>query len=316
MQTASRTYSSSAVEIPGVISLGRTQARLQRITILWLTIGPFVGLVAAVILLWGHGLSGLDLGLFLGTYLLTGIGVTVGFHRLLTHGSFDASRPARVVLAVLGSLAVEGSVISWVADHRRHHAFADKKGDPHSPHLTEGEGLGAILKGLWHAHAGWFFSEEKTERRRWAPDLLKDPALRKVDRAFPLFVAISLLAPAVVGLVVTQSWLGALSAFLWGSLARMFLLHHVTWSVNSICHFFGKRPFDTTDQSTNNWVLSLISFGESWHNNHHAFPTSAVHGIGRFQLDPSAGLIKMLARFGIVKNIKVPNEKQLVVKKA
>jgi stearoyl-CoA desaturase (delta-9 desaturase) len=316
MQTASRTYSPSAVEIPGVISLGRAQARLQRITILWLTVGPFVGLVAAVILLWGHGLSGLDLGLFLGTYLLTGIGVTVGFHRLLTHGSFDASRRVRVVLAVLGSLAVEGSVISWVADHRRHHAFADKTGDPHSPHLTEGEGLGAVLKGLWHAHAGWFFSEEKTERRRWAPDLLKDPALRKVDRAFPLLVAISLLAPAVVGLVVTQSWFGGLSAFLWGSLARMFLLHHVTWSVNSICHFFGKRPFDTTDQSTNNWVLSLISFGESWHNNHHAFPTSAVHGIGRFQLDPSAGLIKMLARFGIVKNIKVPNEKQLVVKKA
>jgi stearoyl-CoA desaturase (Delta-9 desaturase) len=316
MQSASRRYSPSAVEVPGVISLDRTQARLQRFVILLLTIGPFIGLVAAVVLLWGRGLSGLDLALFLGLYILSGIGVTVGFHRLLTHGSFEASRHARVVFAVLGSLAIEGSVISWVADHRRHHAFADKEGDPHSPHLTEGEGVGAILRGLWHAHVGWFFSEEKTERSRWAPDLLKDSALRKVDRAFPVLVLVSLFVPPLIGFAVTRSWIGALSAFVWGSLVRMFLLHHVTWSVNSICHFFGKRPFETTDESTNNWVLSLISFGESWHNNHHAFPTSAIHGIGRFQLDPSGGLIKILARFGVAKNLRLPNEKQLSVKKA
>jgi stearoyl-CoA desaturase (delta-9 desaturase) len=315
MSTATRPYSPGALEVPGVISLAPAQARLQRIVILWLTIGPFAGLVAAVVFLWGQGISGLDLGLLLGFYVLTGLGVTVGFHRLLTHGSFDTSKRARVVLATLGSLAVEGSVISWVADHRRHHAFADKEGDPHSPHLIEGEGLKSIFKGLWHAHVGWFFSEEKTERGRWAPDLMKDPALRKIDRAFPALVVISFLAPALIGFVVTGTWLGALTAFVWGSLVRVFVLHHVTWSVNSICHFFGRRPFETTDESTNNWVLSVISFGESWHNNHHAFPTSAIHGIGKFQIDPSGGLIKLLARFGVVRNLRLPNEKQLVQKK-
>ena len=316
MQTASNAYSRGAVEVPGVISMGRTQTRLQRIAILWLTIGPFVGLVTAVVLLWGRGISGLDFALFLSFYVMSGLGVTVGFHRLLTHGSFEASKPARVVFAIMGSLAIEGAVIGWVADHRRHHAFADKEGDPHSPHLTEGEGLRAILRGLWHAHVGWFFSEEKTEVRRWAPDLLKDSALRRVNRAFPVLAIISFLVPPMIGFAITRSWFGALTAFVWGSLVRVFVLHHVTWSVNSICHFFGKRPFDTTDESTNNWVLSVISFGESWHNNHHAFPTSAIHGIGRFQVDPSGGLIKLLARLGVVKNIRLPNEKQLVRKSA
>ncbi|MFN2525181.1 MAG: acyl-CoA desaturase, partial [Actinomycetota bacterium] len=268
----------SAESIPGLKLLGPREARLQRVVVLALTVGPFAGLVTAVALLWGGAVNVLDLGIFLITYVLFGLGITVGFHRMFTHGAFDASPRTRVVFAVLGSMAIEGSVISWVADHRRHHAYADKEGDPHSPHLQEQDGVAGVLKGLWHAHMGWFLSEERTDVRRWAPDLLKEPGIRKVERAFPLLATLSLVLPGVIGLVVTQSWQGAFTAFVWGGLARAFLLHHVTWSVNSICHYFGRRPYATSDLSTNNWPLAVISFGESWHNNHHAFPSAAFHG--------------------------------------
>jgi stearoyl-CoA desaturase (delta-9 desaturase) len=201
-------------------------------------------------------------------------------------------------------MAVEGSIITWVADHRRHHAFADKDGDPHSPHLDVGDGLRGVLKGLWHAHIGWLFVKELSAAERWAPDLLKDRAIRRIDRLFPLWAALSFTLPAVIGLVVTRSLWGAMTAFLWGGAARIFLLHHVTWSVNSICHFYGRRPFDTADESTNNWLLSIVSFGESWHNNHHAFPSSAVHGIGRRQVDISAGMISFLDKLGWARHVK------------
>jgi stearoyl-CoA desaturase (delta-9 desaturase) len=201
-------------------------------------------------------------------------------------------------------------VIDWVATHRRHHAYADKEGDPHSPHLEE-EGFGGILRGLWHAHLGWLFDDEKTSSKRWAPDLLKDPDLVRINRAFPWLALTTFALPALVGFAVTGSAGGALRMFLWAGLARIFLLHHVTWSVNSICHFYGRRPFDTTDESTNNWVLSLISFGESWHNNHHAFPTSAVHGLGRWQIDLSAMVIRSFERLKLARNVKGVSEKQL-----
>ena len=293
-----------APRVPGVVALAPSQARMQRVALLVLTIGPFAGFVAALTLLWGHGLSVVDLGVFVVFYVLSGLGITVGYHRLLTHRSFRASRPVRASFAVAGSLAIEGSVISWVAAHRRHHAFADVEGDPHSPHLGEEEGVVGMLKGLWHAHVGWLFDEEKTSIERWAPDLLKDPVMTRIDRLFPALAAVSLVLPAVVGFAFTGTLWGAITAFLWGGLARVFLLHHMTWSVNSICHYFGKRPFETTDLSTNNWPLALLSFGESWHNNHHAFPTSAIHGLGRWQIDPSGFVIRALERMGLARDVK------------
>jgi stearoyl-CoA desaturase (Delta-9 desaturase) len=300
----------------GTVILDRRQVRLQRLAILSLTIGPFVGLVAAIASLWGRAVGALELVVLASTYVVTGLGITVGFHRLLTHRSFDTPRWLRLTFAIFGSMAIEGSVISWVADHRRHHAYADKDGDPHSPHLDEGEGVLGALKGLWHAHVGWLLSDERTDRDRWAPDLMKDPGMLAVDRAFPLLAAGSLLLPAALGFAFTGTMSGAVTTFLWGGLVRVFVLHHVTWSVNSICHFFGTRPFVTTDYSTNNWPLALISFGESWHNNHHAFPTSARHGLGKLQLDMGGALIGALERLRLAYNVKRPTPKQLTKKAA
>jgi stearoyl-CoA desaturase (Delta-9 desaturase) len=299
--------------VQGLERLSPRQERFQRRTILFITVAPLVGLIAGVLSLWGWGLTVADVVAFGVLYAFTGLGVTIGYHRLFTHRSFDAARPVRAGLAVAGSMSLQGSVISWVATHRRHHAYADKEGDPHSPHL-ETAGVGAVFKGLWHAHLGWLFSPEKTSAQRWAPDLLKDRDLTRIDKAFPPLAIASLALPAVAGLLLTGTFTGALRMFLWAGLVRIFLLHHVTWSVNSICHFYGKRPFDTTDESTNNWMLSLISFGESWHNNHHAFPTSAVHGLGRWQIDVSGIAIKMLERFRLARNVKGVNEKQLAGK--
>ncbi|MFN2488723.1 MAG: acyl-CoA desaturase [Actinomycetota bacterium] len=302
-------------DVPGVERADVRTARLQRRLTLLVTIVPFIGFAFAVWSLWGHGLSPLDLTIFFALYIFTGLGVTVGFHRLFTHRSFETTRWLRGLLAIAGSMAVQGPVITWVATHRRHHAFSDKEGDPHSPHLDEGPGVTGVLKGLWHAHLGWLFdTEETTLPERWAPDLLKDPMVRRIDRLFPLWVLVSFGAPAALGFALTGTFGGALSAFLWGSLARIFFLHHVTWSINSICHFYGNRPFETPDFSTNNWVLALISFGESWHNNHHAFPTSARHGLGRGQVDVSASLIALLQRLGWARSVKVVSPKQLATK--
>jgi stearoyl-CoA desaturase (delta-9 desaturase) len=310
----SQTYV-EASQPSGVVPLDDKGVRFQRRAVLVATIIPFVGFVLAVLSLWGRGLSGVDFGIFLVTYALTGLGITVGYHRLFTHRSFDTGRALRALLAVAGSMAVEGSVLTWVADHRRHHAYADKEGDPHSPHLDEGEGVMGVLKGLWHSHMGWLFATEKTSVTRWAPDLYKDPMMRRIDSFFPLWVTISFALPAVLGLLITRSLAGAITAFLWGSLVRMFMLHHVTWSINSICHFYGRRPFSTTDYSTNNWLLSLISFGESWHNNHHAFPTSAVHGLGKWQIDLSAWVIAAFEKLGLARNVRRVSTKQLRAKR-
>ena len=303
-----------APEIPGTVTLDDKSVGLQRRVVLLLTAGPFIGLVLALWMLWGRGFSYTDLGIFLGLYCFTGIGVTIGFHRLFTHRSFETKTWLKGLFAVAGSMAMEGSVIAWVADHRRHHAFADKAGDPHSPHLEDGAGLGGVLKGLWHAHMGWLFDRTRTVQERWAPDLLKDRTVVAMNRLFPLWAILSFFAPAGLGFAITRTWQGALTAFLWGSLVRIFLLHHVTWSVNSICHFYGKRPFETPDYSTNNWALAFISFGESWHNNHHAFPTSAVHGIGKGQFDISGAVIAGLEKIGLAQRVKRVSPSQLVAK--
>lgn len=287
--------------------------KLQRRLTLGITTVPFLGFLVGLRFLWG-GISGLDLGLLIGLYLVSILGVTIGFHRMLTHGAFDAPPAVRIALAIAGSLAVEGSVIRWVADHRRHHMFTDREGDPHSPHLVEGDGLKAIVQGLWHAHIGWFFVEETTVVSRFAPDLEKDRGLCIVSSLFPLWVVISFALAPTIAFAVTGSWHAALTALVWGSLVRVFLLHHVTWSINSICHFYGKRPYETGDMSTNNWLMSLVSCGEGWHNNHHAFPSSAVHGLEWWQVDISWMVIRVMQAMKLIRNPRIPTAKQLARK--
>jgi stearoyl-CoA desaturase (delta-9 desaturase) len=274
---------------------------------------PFVGLIAAVILLWNRAVGPLELGLLVGLYIVTCLGVTLGYHRMFTHRAFESSRAFKAVVAVLGSMAVQGSVITWVADHRKHHAFTDQEGDPHSPHLS-GPGFWGSVKGLWHAHMGWLFESVGTaDRYRFAPDLVKDRGLRVIDKMFGFWVTLSLLIPFALGWIVGGTFLTALTALLWGGLVRVFLLHHVTWSINSVCHFFGRRRFDIEDESTNVFWLAPLSMGESWHHNHHAFPTSAFHGLRFWErlADPTGVLIALLEKVGLVWNVvRVSPERQ------
>lgn len=293
-----------------------THSTLSLVTLGAFVALPFVALIAAVPIAWGWGLSALDAAMAVSAYLLTGFGVTLGFHRYYTHGSFKTGRPLRLVFAVAGSLAVEGSVIEWVSDHRRHHAFTDREGDPHSP-WRYGTNAWALAKGLFHAHCGWLFHKQTTNRARFAPDLLADPDLRIVDRLFGPLAAVSLLAPALIGGLATWSWTGALTGLFWAGLVRMALLHHVTWSVNSICHVVGARPFRSKEQdrAANFWPLALLSFGESWHNSHHADPTGARHGVLRGQLDSSARLIWIFERLGWVWDVRWPDQARLAAKR-
>ena len=274
---------------------------------------PFAALVTAVPVAWGWGLGWWDLALAVVMYVVSGLGITVGFHRYFTHGSFRARGPLKIALAVAGSLAIEGPVIRWVADHRRHHAFSDREGDPHSP-WRYGESVPALVKGLYHAHMGWLFDVEQTNQRRYTPDLLKDRGVRRVSQLFPLWVTLSLAVPPLAGGLVTWSWQGALSAFFWASLVRVGLLHHVTWSINSICHTIGERPFRSRDRSGNVWWLAVLSFGESWHNLHHADPTCARHGVLRGQVDMSARLIWLLERTGAAYDVRWPRPDRLAAK--
>ena len=275
---------------------------------------PFLALFAVVPLLWGHGISGVDVGISIVMYALAGHGVTVGFHRYLTHGGFKARRPLRIALAMAGSLSIQGPVIRWVADHRRHHNFSDQPGDPHSPHRY-GRGVVPMFKGLFHAHMGWLFDPEQTSLERYAPDLLADRDIQRVHNAFPWLVAATILMPPIAGGLITWSIGGALSAFFWGSLVRICLLHHVTFSINSICHVFGSRPYRTRDRSTNFWPLAPIAFGESWHNLHHADPTSARHGVRRGQIDTSAWFIEMFEKVGWVYDVRWPDRKRLAARR-
>jgi stearoyl-CoA desaturase (Delta-9 desaturase) len=265
-----------------------------------ITVLPIVSLGIVGWQLWEEALHTSDLIVFAIVYPLTGLGITVGFHRHLTHRSFKAKRPVRATLAILGSAAVEGPVISWVADHRKHHAFSDEPGDPHSPHVDHGGGLRGTLRGLAHAHLGWLFvHDQRALKTRYAPDLLKDPLIRFVDRTFILWVLVGLAVPFGLGWAIGGSLHAALTGLLWGGLVRMFVLHHVTYSINSLCHFFGRRDYDTGDHSRNLAWLAPLSMGESWHNNHHAFPTSARHGLRRWQVDASAGVIWVLEKLGL-----------------
>ncbi|MEV0381524.1 acyl-CoA desaturase [Nonomuraea sp. NPDC050643] len=278
---------------------------------------PFIALGATIFLAWGQGVALTDLLLAAFFYVVTGLGVTVGFHRLLTHGSFTARPWLRVALAVAGSMGFQGNVIDWVAVHRRHHAFTDQPGDPHSPYRY-GTGLRGQLRGLAHAHLGWLFSDDQTPADRYAPDLLADPAMTRVARAFPALCALSLALPFLAGWAITGTLYGGLTAFLWAGLIRIALLQHVTWSVNSLCHVIGSRPFKTRrhDRATNLWPLALLSFGESWHNGHHSDPTCARHGLDRGQIDPSGGTIRLFERLGWVSDVRWPDADRLERRRA
>jgi stearoyl-CoA desaturase (Delta-9 desaturase) len=275
-------------------------------------VGPLAAVLLAGWLAWGGSLHWQDLLVLAITYALTGLGITVGYHRLFTHRSFQTTRTLRAVFAVLGSMAVEGPLLEWVSTHRKHHRFSDRPGDPHSPHAERAPGWLGALRGLAHAHLGWMLrGKDQANPRRYAKDLLADRDLRFISRAFPLWVLAGLALPFGLGVALTGSLLGGLTSVLWGGAVRIFLLHHATFSINSLCHFFGRRPFATGDESRNLRWLAPITFGEAWHNNHHAFPTSARHGLGRHQPDPGAWLIAALERCRLAWNVvRIPPNHQ------
>ncbi|MFH8464929.1 acyl-CoA desaturase [Streptomyces sp. NPDC017991] len=281
-----------------------------------IVVAPFLALGLACWLLWGRLVHPADIVLGLVLYTVTGLGVTVGFHRGLTHGGYRAVRPLRVALAVAGSMSFQGDVIGWVATHRRHHAFTDRPGDPHSPYRY-GTHLRGQLRGLLHAHIGWLFRSNHTPPARYAPDLLADRDIRAVSRAFPALCLLTLALPFGLGWAIGGTWTHALTALLWAGLVRIALLHHVTWSVNSLCHVIGHRPFRTRrhDRATNLWPLALLSFGESWHNLHHADPTSARHGVDRGQLDPSAAVIRAFELIGWVSDVRWPTPERVTARR-
>ena len=289
----------SVTESPGRISLGMRFANLVVVIV------PFLGLFGAAVFLWGWGFSWVDLGLLLGMYLATALGITVGFHRLFTHRAFETNGVVQCVLGILGSMAVEGPLLKWVATHRRHHQYSDRAEDPHSPH-QHGNGFFGLLRGAWHAHLGWLFKPDPPDLDHYIKDLLQSRLLRVISALFAVWVTAGLLLPSVLGGLLSGSWEGVWSGLAWGGLVRMFVVHHVTWSINSVCHIWGRRPYRSDDQSRDNLVFGVLGMGEGWHHSHHTFPTSARHGLRWWQLDVSYCVIRMLAWLRLAWNVKVP----------
>ena len=288
--------------------------RLYRTITGTITAVPILSLALVAWQLWDKFLGWNDIFVFVLLYVLTGLGVTVGFHRLFTHRAFKTAKPVRLILAILGSAAIEGPVISWVADHRKHHAFSDQEGDPHSPHVGHGGGWRGALRGLAHAHVGWLFIHtHRGKRTRYAPDLIKDPIVSWVDRTFLVWAIGGLAAAFGLGWLFGGTLRDGLTGLLWGGAVRMLVLHHATYSINSLCHYFGRRRFETADESRNLAWLAPLTLGEAWHNNHHAFPTSAEHGLRRWELDPSALVIRGLERAGLAWDVvRISPERQAV----
>jgi stearoyl-CoA desaturase (Delta-9 desaturase) len=288
------------LRLPGRLPLGLWAANFLAVVL------PLLGLGEAAVFLWGWGFGWTDMGLLIGMYVLTALGITVGFHRLFTHRSFETYRGVQLVLGVLGSMAVEGPLLKWVALHRRHHQHSDRPGDPHSPHL-HGRGVRGLLRGLWHAHLGWVFRADPPDLGHYVQDLSRSRLLRGVSALFLVWVTVGLLLPAALGGVITLSWMGVWTALAWGGLVRVFLVHHVTWSVNSVCHLWGFRPYRSGDESRDNFVFGVLALGEGFHNTHHAFPTSARHGLRWWQIDVSYYVIRALALARLAWNVKLPS---------
>lgn len=286
--------------------------KLRLINLAAVTI-PFAGFVVAIVLLWGVAFNWIYLTIFAGMYLISALGISVGYHRLFTHRSFSTSRPVAAILAALGSMAVEGPVLQWAAVHRRHHQHSDDHGDPHSPH-GHGTGPWGIVRGMWHAHMGWLFRSHPRGLARYVQDLREDPLVRRMSNLFPLWVLLGLLIPAALGGLFTLSWTGVLLGFIWGGLVRIFLVHHVTWSINSVCHIWGTRPFRTNDESRNNAIFGVLALGEGWHNNHHAFPTSARHGLRWWQIDVTYLIIRAMALVGLARDLRIPSPDRIAAR--
>ncbi|MEU9843909.1 acyl-CoA desaturase [Actinomadura sp. NPDC048032] len=288
----------------------------ERVAVVVFVVGPVIGLLGAVPFLWGWGIGWTDMAIFAFLYPLNAIGITVGYHRHFTHGGFKAKRWLRIALAILGGQAMHGSVIRWVADHRRHHKYADQEGDPHSP-WAYGPGVWGLTKGLYHAHMGWLFGKERTSRGKYAPDLLKDRDIRflSLDPVYAVIVLSTFLVPMGLGALLTWSWHGAVTALFWGGVMRVFVGDHITFSINSICHVFGKEDFRTRDRARNVWWLAIPSFGESWHNLHHADPTCARHGVLKGQIDISARVIWVFERLGWVWDVRWPDHERLAARR-
>jgi stearoyl-CoA desaturase (Delta-9 desaturase) len=297
---------------PQPITYGRKSS--IEILFLWFFVAaPWVAFAAGIWLTWNTSIAftWTQLGIFLTLFWFTGAGITVGFHRYLTHGSFKAKRWLRIVLTLAGTMAVEGSPIRWVADHRRHHQFAEEENDPHSP-WRFGHSTAGLAKGLVWAHTGWLFNRDNTNARRFTPDLLADKDVRWFHKHFVWVLAFSvLILPTALGGLLTWSWQGAVAGYLWGGLVRVALVHHITWSVNSVCHVFGERPFTTQDKASNVWWLAILSLGESWHNLHHADPTCARHGVDKGQIDISARIIWVFEKLGWAWNVRWPKADRL-----
>jgi len=299
-----------------VVHTGHRQALWERLVLGVFIAVPFLALVCALPVAWVFGwVSWLDIALAVGMYVVCMHGVTIGYHRCFTHGSFKPSRPLKIALAIAGSLAIEGAVNTWVGDHRKHHKFSDQAGDPHSP-WRYGNTVPALAKGLVYAHVGWLFEPEQSDKSAYIPDLLRDKDMVRISKAFPALLTVSLLLPPLAGALVTRSWIGAATAFLWGTLVRLGLVHHVTWSINSICHAIGERPFASRDRAGNVAWLAVLSMGESWHNLHHADPTCARHGVLPGQLDSSARIIRWFEQLGWVRDVRWAKPARLAAKRA
>ena len=298
-----------------VPSRGNTSSTMTKLKIVNLIAiaTPFIGFLVAAIFFWGTLFNGVQLAIFGFMYAITSIGITIGYHRLFTHSSFKTSRFMTAVFAAFGSMAIEGPVLQWVADHRRHHQCSDDEGDPHSPHLHSG-GILEALKGMWHSHMGWMINPRTKQSMRYVGDLRKDKLVRRMSKLFPLWVLISLALPALLGGLMTLTWMGAFLGFLWGGLVRICFVHHVTWSINSVCHIWGAQPFSTNDHSRNNLIMGVFALGEGWHNNHHAFQSSARHGLRWWQLDMSYIIIWFMSKVGLVYDVRVPTKERIEAK--
>jgi stearoyl-CoA desaturase (delta-9 desaturase) len=315
-KTKSKEIGESTLEsLSTASSSGNTSSTMTKLKVVNLIAiaTPFVGFLVAAIFFWGTLFNGVQLAIFGFMYAITSVGITIGYHRLFTHSSFKTSRFMTAVLAAFGSMAIEGPVLQWVADHRRHHQCSDEEGDPHSPHLHSG-GILEALKGMWHSHMGWMINPRTKQSMRYVGDLRKDKLVRRMSKLFPFFVLISLALPALLGGLITMTWMGAFLGFLWGGLVRICFVHHVTWSINSVCHIWGARPFNTNDHSRNNLIMGVFALGEGWHNNHHAFQSSARHGLRWWQLDMSYIIIWFMSKVGLVYDVRVPTKERIEAK--